>query len=120
MSIPYTYITNFLAVSSTGTESTELSADTDEPNMPRRYRNGIVLHALYMWYRDKKDDARAQQAQADYVDFTQRVINDQNMGAPTRAQLAVDRRGAVSQTNRPYRGVGRRYSVNNSFDDFRS
>jgi hypothetical protein len=120
MLIPYTYITSNLAISSAGVAAVSLSADTDEPNMPLRYRTGIVLHALYMWYRDKKDDARSQQAQADYVDFVTSVVNDQNLGAPTRAYLTPEQRRSQSFKQRPYSGSGRGFSTNNSFDDFRS
>jgi len=120
LKVPYTYITSNLAVSSAGVAAVSLSADTDEPNMPLRYRTGIVLHALYMWYRDKKDDVRAQHAQADYQDFVTRVVNDQNMGAPTSARLVVDKASSDSMRKRPYSGVGRGFSTNNSFDDFRT
>jgi hypothetical protein len=107
--IPYTYITNQLAVSSTGTQAVSMVADSDEPNMPIRYRTGIVLHAIYMWYRDKKDDARMQSAQADYIDFINRVVADQNMGAPTIAQLVPGNRYHNSYKLRPYSGYRRRW-----------
>ena len=118
--IPYSYITANLAVSAAGVAAVSLSSDTDEPNMPLRYRPGIVLKALAAWYRDKKDDAREQSAMQEYVSFTTRVVEDQNMGAPTRAQLQVDMRSAHSFRKRPYKGSGRGYSTNNSFDDFRT
>src|SRR3990167_9140738 len=39
--IPYTYITSNLAVSSAGVAAANLSADTDEPIVPLRYRGAI-------------------------------------------------------------------------------
>src|SRR3990167_10453709 len=52
--IPYTYVTAYLAVSSAGAAQANMSADTDEPIMPLRYRHAIVLHALASLYRHKK------------------------------------------------------------------
>ncbi|MCI0557604.1 MAG: hypothetical protein MN733_03855, partial [Nitrososphaera sp.] len=119
MLIPYSYITSNLAVSSSGTEAAQLSSDTDEPNMPRGYRHLIVLQALYLWYRDKKDDARMQSAQSDYVDAVGRVVGDTEFGVPKRATIAPRNRSYEQYARHPYTGdSGRRYSHNNSFDYF--
>ncbi len=79
-SIPYAYATTNLAVTSAGVEQAALSATTDEPIVPLRYRHAIVLNALYHWYRDPKDDTRSQEAKAEYVEIMTRVMNDFNMG----------------------------------------
>lgn len=76
MLIPYNYITANLAVSSTGVAATSLSGDTDEPIVPLRYRHLIVLHALYFWYRDRKDDQRSVEAKAEYQDLLRRIRQD--------------------------------------------
>jgi hypothetical protein len=116
--IPYSYITSNLAVSSAGVEAAQLSADSDEPNLPVGYRHLIVLNALYLWYRDKKDDARMQSAQADYVEGVSRVVGDTNVGMPKRAQFAPRVQSYEAYARQPYSGIasGRRYSHNNSFD----
>lgn len=117
--IPYSYITSYLAVTSTGTEQAGLSGDTDEPTMPLRYRHVIVLHALMNWYRDKRDDARSQEVKAEYEQLMSRIIADHDMGTHNRAYIQPRAGMYRSHAARPYskRG-GIRYSINNSFDSF--
>lgn len=74
--IPYWYQTTNLALSSTGTAQTQLSADADEPIIPLRYRQMLVFYAIREWYRDRKDDARSQEAGAGYEDLVKRAAND--------------------------------------------
>ena len=74
--IPYRYMTRNLAVSSAGTGQTEMSADTDEPIVPVRYRHILLSYASFLWYRDQKDDARSQEAYQEYVDGVKRVAGD--------------------------------------------
>lgn len=76
MLVPYRYLTSNLAVSSAGVAAANLSADTDEPIVPLRYRHAIVLHALAFWYRDRKDDTRSQEARGEYVDLVRRIRQD--------------------------------------------
>lgn len=118
--IPYTYISNAVAVTSTGVEGTALVNDTDEPTMPLRYRHAIVFHALYHWYRDKKDDARSQEAKAEYVDIMQRIVNDQDVGTHVQASIQPRMEMYTRHAYRPYskRG-GRRMDLNKDFDNFR-
>ena len=80
MVIPYQYITSYLAVTTAGVEQTQLTATTDEPIIPLGYRHILVFHALYHWYRDRKDDARSQEAKAEYVELLQRMAGDQFAG----------------------------------------
>lgn len=115
--IPYSYISSALAVSSAGVEATALSSDTDEPTMPLRYRHVIVLHALYNWYRDKRDDARSQEAKAEYLDAMNRMVADVEVGTHNKAQIVPKLGGYAGYAKRPYSQTsGRRFSVNNSFD----
>lgn len=74
--VPYTYITTNLAVSSAGVEQTQLTAASDEPIVPLRYRHALVFHALYNWYRDRHDDTRSAEAKAEYVEIVQRMAGD--------------------------------------------
>lgn len=116
MTIPYTYITSNLAVSSAGVAAANLSADSDEPIVPLRYRYAIVLHALYHLYRDKKDDARAEQAKAEYTDIMLRIMSDVEVGAP-RPQIRPRVSGYAMNAKRPWGGPGgRKYDVNGGFD----
>jgi len=116
MTIPYSYITANLAVSTTGTALTSMSATTDEPIVPLRYRHAILYHALYNWYRDKKDDARADSAKSDYTDVMLRVMGDVEIGA-NRPQLRPRMQGYARRAQRPWSGSrGRRYDVNGRFD----
>ena len=115
--IPNTYITKNLAVSSAGVESTSMSGDTDEPALPVRYRNALVSFAIAKWYRDKKDDARADAANNDYMTEVTRVVSDQRIGANTTMQI-TPKVGLYG--SRPYSGSRTRFSTNNSFDSFRT
>lgn len=118
--IPYSYITKNLAVSSAGVEATSLSADTDEPALPVRYRNALVSFAISKWYRDKKDDARSEAAKMEYQDEVNRIVGDQRIGANTMARIAPQVGMYTGRASSPYRGGTNRYSTNNSFDDYRS
>ena len=115
--IPYTYITKNLAVSSAGVESTSMSSDTDEPALPVRYRNALVSFAIAKWYRDKKDDVRAEAANNDYMTEVTRIVSDQRIGANTTMQI-TPKVGLYG--SRPYSGSRTRFSTNNSFDNFRT
>src|SRR5574341_607982 len=122
MHIPYAYITSNLVVSSTGVEAAQLSANTDEPNLPKGMRYLIVLKALEMWYRDKKDDARTESVKQEYQDTLLRVVQATDLGQPLKAQRDPMVSRYERYARKPYSGVasGRRYSHDNSFDFFRS
>ena len=74
-----TYVTKNIVVGAS-THQTFFSADADEPIMPVRYRHAIFFHALYHWYRDRKDDTRSQEAKAEYVEIMSRIVNDTESG----------------------------------------
>ena len=78
--IPYDYITSNLAVSSAGVEQTQLSATTDEPIIPLRYRHLIVYRALADWYKFQQDDTRAASANVQFIDLLARVKGDTTVG----------------------------------------
>lgn len=101
--IPYTYITSSLAMSSLGVAQANLSADTDEPIVPLRYRHVLVLGALYHWYRDKKDDARSVSAKEEYVDLVMRMAGDMEVGS-VRPQIRPRISGYSRSASRPWRG----------------
>jgi len=116
--IPYHYVTSNLAVSSSGTAQAALSADADEPIVPRQYRHVLVFHALYHWYRDQRDDSRAGAAKEEYETLLTRIIQDEEIGAPTprfRPRLGPYARAA----SRPWSGGGTRYVTGTAFDELR-
>lgn len=119
--IPYTYITANIAVSSAGSGLTSMSADDDQPTMPLRYRHAIVYHALYHWYRDKKDDMRSEAAKAEYNDIMLRIVGDDDIATHNQAQLRPMMGSYRSAAMAPYsrRGGRRIYDLNDQFDSFR-
>lgn len=118
-SIPYAFITNKLAVNSSGTELEEMSSDTDEPIIPKRYRHAIVLHALMNWYRDKKDDDRSSEAGNAYGELMVRILGDTELGQrKPRFQPRLSHYKVRAQ--RPYRTAsGRHYVAGSRFDEMR-
>jgi len=114
-SIPYRYVTRYLAVSSTGTAQTELSADTDEPIVPVRYRHILLAYASFIWYRDQKDDQRSQEAYQEYVDGVKRIAGD------TSPQRDFPRLVPVRRRAQPFfsRRASSRFTTGTSFDELR-
>lgn len=119
--LPYTFITSVIATTSGGTGLTSMSSDTDVPTMPLRYREAIVYHALYHWYRDKKDDARSQEAKAEYTDIMQRIINDDEIASHTQTRLVPSVGSYHTAAKKPYsyQGGRRVYDLSDDFDSFR-
>lgn len=119
--IPYTYISSTVATDSAGSPLTSMSATTDAPIMPLRYRHAIVFHALAHWYRDKKDDARAESAKADYTDIMMRIVNDLDIATHTTAKIRPSMGSYVGGAVAPYRGGGggKVYDLNDDFDQMR-
>lgn len=115
MTIPYTYITSMLATSSAGVAQANLSANSDEPIIPLRYRHLLVFHALYHLYRDRKDDARSQEAKAEYTDGMLRLAADVEVGG-VRPQIQPRMSEYARSAKRPWSGGGRRYDINGRFD----
>ena len=101
MTVPYSYITSNLAVSSAGVAQANLSANADEPIVPLRYRHVIVLHALYNWYRDKKDD-RSNEAKSEYTDLMLRIGADYEVGS-VRPQFRPRVSHYADRARRPWR-----------------
>jgi hypothetical protein len=118
--IPYAYITTAVGVDATGGNLTSLSADTDEPIVPLRYRYAIVLHALAHWYRDKRDDARSQEVKAEYTDIMTRIVSDHDIGSHCKAQIQPVGGRYWQYARNPYgRRASKIYDLNQDFDSFR-
>ncbi len=120
MVIPYAFVTNKLAVSSAGVLATNLSADDDEPIGPLSYRHAIMSHALWHWYRDKKDDQRAKEVAVDWTSLMERIIGDVEIGAP-RPQIRPRVSSYVRRARRPWSGSGGfgRHVTGSRFDEIR-
>jgi hypothetical protein len=113
--IPYSYVTSYLAVASDGTEKTQLVSDDDEPIVPLRYRHAIVFHALYHWYRDKKNDQRSQEAKAEYEQVLSRIADDTEIGG-RHASIRPQRGTYVRRAKRPWARGRYRYDLDGKFD----
>lgn len=106
-----TYVTNLLVVATNGTWQQEFSADTDVPIIPLRYRHVLFYHALYNWYRDRKDDVRSQEAKAEYIEILNRVTNDTE-GGQSNMSISLKNKSYRRKSQRPFsrgRGGSRRY-----------
>lgn len=113
--IPYSYATSNLAVSAAGTEQTQLVEDDDEPIVPLRYRHVIVFHALYHWYRDKKNDQRSQEAKGEYEQVLTRIANDTEIGGK-HASIKMKRSAYSRRAKRPWGQGHARYDTDGKFD----
>jgi len=115
-SIPYSFVTNKLAVTAASVAQQSLINDTDEPIVPFQYRHAIVLHALYNWYRDKKDDKRSEQARTDYIDLILRISGDTEIGE-RRPSMQPRMRGYRDSARNPYRsGTRGNWTTGSRFD----
>jgi hypothetical protein len=108
-------VTSHISVSPTGATGQELNQDDSEPILPRRYRHAIVFHALYHWYRDKKNDQRSQEAKAEYEQILIRIADDTEIGG-RHASIRVRRDRYVRRAKRPWGGGSSRYDTNGWFD----
>jgi hypothetical protein len=118
--IPYAYVSSAVGVDSSGLNLTSLSATSDEPIVPLRYRHCIVLGAAAAWFRNKRDDARADAVQAQYVDLVTRIVADHDVGSVSQAKIQPGG-NYWGKAKRPYtyRGGSRIYDLNDEFDSFR-
>lgn len=115
--IPYAYVTAYLAVTSAGVAQTQLTSDDDEPIVPLYARHLIVLKALAHWYRDKKNDDRSAEVQAEYVDGVGRLLADVEVGAQ-RPRIEPRVTGYKRRSRNPYRaGRSRRHTIGTAFDE---
>ena len=95
-----------------------LSADTDEPIIPLRYRHVLIFYAISQWYRDRKDDARSQEANAEYVDLVRRMAGD---SGPEKDKPRLQHNRSAYLAGAAGHGYrhGRRYSTGTWFDEGR-
>ena len=110
--IPYDYITSYLAVSSAGTEQTQLSATTDEPIIPLGSRHIVPLRAAMDWLLFRKDDSRYRAVKGEYGELMGRIAGTQNIGQD-RPRLSVN----IGKYFGPRRSG--RFDVGDRFNDLR-
>ena len=113
-SIPYRYITTSLASSSTGTAQTELTADTDEPIIPLRYRHLLLTNALYHWFLYRKNDTRAAEVRAEYDRLKAKLDADTGL---TESRARIEFRTPNFNNRRRYRTGG--YATGTWFDELK-
>jgi hypothetical protein len=117
-SVPYSYVTKYLVVSSAGVAQEEFSADADEPLLPLPYRHIIVAKALYWAYRDRRDDRRSNEANQEFVDLWLRMSNDNEFGQ-SRPTMSPRIGGYYTSARRPMSGGTPRVVSGTAFDELR-
>ena len=113
--IPYRFITRNLAVDASGVGAVNMSANTDEPIVPVRYRHALTEYALSLWYRDLKDDQRAQMALQTYEKLVATMAGDTE---PQADHVRFVPRRVAYRTAGPRRAPSR-YSTGTAFDEMR-
>lgn len=105
--IPYRYQTIYLATSSAGSGQTNLSATTDQPIVPLKYRMAIVYKAAELWsfHRQRSADLAAA-FKADYETVMLRAR--QNAGPADDRPRFAPRVRYLWQAKHPLSGRGRR------------
>lgn len=110
-----TYVTKNLVLTDAGLRQPTMVNDDDQSIMPLRYRHAIFFHALYHWYRDRKDDTRSQEAKAEYVEIMTRIINDTEAGQ-SKMSIRPNTGAYRRKSKRPYRSRGGRRFDHGGFD----
>lgn len=118
INIPYRYITSNLAVDSAGTGQANLSADSDEPIIPPRYRHVLVFYVLAHWYRDRKDDQRSAEAAGHYTDLIRRMAGDTGPGLD-HPRLMTSRTRYLLSAGGGWPGRRSRYTTGTAWDSLR-
>ena len=101
------YVTKNIVTTSTLNKAEGFSDDADVSIMPLRYRHAILFHALYHWYRDRKDDQRSQEAKAEYSEIMGRIVNDTEAGQSVMS-IRPNTNAYRRKSSRPYRSGGSR------------
>lgn len=114
--IPYRYWSRNRAVSTAGTQAINLSATTDEPIMPVKYRSGIVWRGLELWFSTRqKNPGLAGDFKGRYVEVLARARQDTGKGQD-RMRLTAAVAGYVAGARYPYTGRGRYGDGGSEFD----
>lgn len=117
--IPYRYYTTNLAVSAAGVGAANLSADADQPIIPIRFRQLIILRAKQEWYSTReKNAALAEEARQDYQTLLARASASKGP-ADDQPQLVPRLAGYWHQARTPYTSLeGRRLVTGTRWDQF--
>lgn len=114
--LPFSYVTGHIAIVSGGNRAANMDQDNDRPILPLRYRHILVEYAAWLWYRDRKDDVRANAAFASYRDMLDRMTADTEIGRP-RPRMRTTMAERRLRNRRPYTRRGtRRFDVGGRFD----
>ena len=86
--IPYTYVTNAVGVNAEWNRPHQPSVATRmNPSSPCAIAMPSSTTPSTTGIGDKRDDARSQEAKAEYTDIMLRIVDDQDFGAPTKAHI---------------------------------
>lgn len=114
--IPYRYYTTNLAVSTAGTGAANLSATTDEPIIPLRWRQGLVYKALQLWYLSRqKNEAMATFWGGEYTTLMLRA-RQAHGPADDRPIIRPRVGGYFAQARRPWSLPSRRLTTGSRWD----
>lgn len=115
-SIPYRYWSKNRAVSTAGAQAENMSATTDEPIMPKKYRSGVVWRALELWFSTRqKNPALAADFKGRYIEVLTRARQDTGKGRE-RMRLAPAVASYASRARAPYGRHGGRGDGGADFD----
>ena len=117
--IPYRYYTIYPVVSSAGAGQMDLSAATDQPIIPLRWRYALVFLAASYWKRDRHDDTRSGEYRGLYDQLMLRARQSHD-AADNRPRL-IPRAAASYRAHArwPWRGGRGRGDGGASFDELR-
>lgn len=106
--LPYRYYTTNLAVSSAGAGQANLSAATDQPITPLKYRKAHVFRALEFWTRERKEDSATAQDFQNRADEIVLIARQARTPADDRPSIRMAMSAYVQAARYPYVGRGGR------------
>lgn len=117
--IPYRYYTKHFAVSSAGVGAENLSAATDEPIIPPKWRRAVLFLAASLWKSDRHDDTRSRELRGRYDELMLRARASHD-AADNRPRL-IPRAAASYRAHArwPWRGGHGRFDGGADFDELR-
>ncbi len=116
--IPYRYYTKHLATNSSGTGQENLSAATDQPIIPLKWRYALVFLAASYWKRDRHDDLRSGEYKGLYDQLILRARQSTD-AADNRPRIVPRSAASYRQhARRPWSGAGR-FDGGDYFDELR-
>ncbi len=114
--VPYRFYTTDLAISSGGTAQVNMSADTDQPIIPIRFRQAIVWKALELWFSTRQKNAILATENRGRYDVVVLRARQAHGPADDRPRIVPDTAATWSRTRYPWTGKSRRFVPASKFD----